>query len=34
MGSEALRWIAIAERDLKAVRNNLLGPVPTTEIAA
>jgi HEPN domain-containing protein len=34
MASEAARWLAIAERDLKAVRNNLLGPEPTTEVAA
>ncbi len=34
MGNEAVRWLVVAERDLKAVRNNLLGPEPTTEIAA
>ena len=34
MGNEAVRWLAVAERDLKAVRNNLYGPEPTTEVAA
>jgi len=27
------RWLAVAERDLKAVRNNLHGPESTTEVA-
>jgi HEPN domain-containing protein len=34
MDTEAVRWLAVAEQDLKAVRNNLHGPDPTTEVAA
>lgn len=34
MGSEAAHWLAVAETDLKAVRNNLHGPEPTPEVAA
>lgn len=34
MENEARRWLAIVERDIRAVRNNLFGPEPTTEIAA
>ena len=34
MANEATRWLGIAKRDLKAVRNNVLGPEPTTEVAA
>lgn len=34
MGSEAARWLAVAETDLKAVRNNLHGPEPTLQVAA
>jgi HEPN domain-containing protein len=34
MGSEAARWLAVANTDLKAVRNNLHGPEPTLEVAA
>ena len=34
MGSEAARWLAVAETDLKAVRNDLYGPEPSLEIAA
>ncbi len=34
MAAEAVGWLQIAERDLKAVRNNVFGPEPTTEIAA
>jgi predicted nucleotidyltransferase/HEPN domain-containing protein len=34
MGDEAVRWLAVAETDLKAVRNNLHGPEPTLEVAA
>lgn len=34
MAAEATLWLRVAERDLKAVRNNIFGPEPTTEIAA
>lgn len=34
MDTEATRWLVVAEQDLKAVRNNLHGPDPTTEVAA
>lgn len=34
MADEARHWLEIANRDLKAVRNNVLGPDPTTEVAA
>ncbi len=32
MAAEATLWLRVAERDLKAVRNNVYGPDPTTEI--
>jgi HEPN domain-containing protein len=34
MAPEALRWLAVAGQDLKAVRNNILGPEPALDIAA
>lgn len=34
MAPEALRWLAIAGQDLKAVRNNIHGPEPALDIAA
>ena len=34
MAPEALRWLAIAGQDFKAVRNNIHGPDPAFDIAA
>lgn len=34
MADEAAAWLQLAEEDLKAVRNNVLGPEPTAKIAA
>jgi HEPN domain-containing protein len=34
MAPEALRWLAVAGQDLKAVRNNIHGPDPALDIAA
>lgn len=31
---EASRWLAVAEQDLKAVRNNVAGPEPALDVAA
>ncbi len=34
MAPEAAGWLRVVEQELKAVLNNVLGPEPTTQIAA